>query len=78
MIPLNDKVVVALLRKESSSGLIMVNDPNGIVECSVLAIPHGESEIKIGDKVLVHMTNMGDVPGGKIVDRKNILGIIEE
>lgn len=78
--PINKKVFVKVVveKAESPSGLIILDKKAEVETCTVLAVAEGVSEVAVGDTVLVAVSQMATVPGGKLVDVKDILGILDD
>lgn len=76
---LNNKVLVKLLDQEEEAlgGLIVVNKKSDVELAEVKSIPNGEAEIIIGDRILVAKDKLALTPHGHIVDRKDILAILD-
>ncbi len=77
---LNNKVLVHIIKQknETSSGLILTTEKKSDVElCTVVTVPEGETELQVGNTVLASRVNMAEVSYGHLVDRKDILAIVD-
>ncbi len=77
---LNNKVLVRVIKskQETASGLILTTEKETNVElCEVVVIPEGETELQVGNRVLASKVNMAEVSYGHLVDRKDILAIVD-
>ncbi len=77
---LNNKVLVMIIKskQETASGLILTVEKKTDVElCEVVVVPEDEKEIQVGTRVLASKANMAEVTYGHLVDRKDILAIVD-
>ena len=75
--PINNKVLLKRLAKEASSGLIIVNQNDRIIKCEVLAVAQGETELHVGFHVLVPVEMTAEVSEGLLIDKKDIMAIVQ-